>query len=136
MPNRLGTRLRKNIAVHPALRPGCGAAPGIESAAPVPLSTTADFRETTVGPTVFQALDRAIEAGGSNLAAKDIVGTGKGPSAVLDEMCSSGLLEKAAGRAGGKHWHSNIRGVSRHRFAVRARWPDRPCPGKGQRLPR
>jgi hypothetical protein len=51
-----------------------------------------------VGLTVFQALDRAIEAGGAALAGKVIVGTGKGATGLLDEMCSSGLLEKTAAR--------------------------------------
>src|SRR5262249_22758271 len=48
------------------------------------------------GLTVYQALDRAVEAGGAALAGKDIAGSGKAATALLQEMCSSGLLEVKA----------------------------------------
>jgi hypothetical protein len=51
-----------------------------------------------MAPTVFQLLDKAIEAGGTGLAGKDLVGTGKAATTLLDEACSSGLLERTAGR--------------------------------------
>jgi DNA-binding MarR family transcriptional regulator len=52
-----------------------------------------------MGLTVFQVLDKAIEAGGTNLAGKDIAGTAKAAASLLDEMSSSGLLDKSAGRS-------------------------------------
>jgi DNA-binding PadR family transcriptional regulator len=50
-----------------------------------------------VGLTVFQALEKAIEAGGINLAAKAIAGASK---QLLDELCSSGFLSKTGGTRG------------------------------------
>jgi hypothetical protein len=48
-----------------------------------------------MGLTVFEVLDEAIEAGGANLAGKDIAAKGKSAdSTLLNDMCSSGLLEK------------------------------------------
>jgi hypothetical protein len=61
--------------------------------------TLVDLREKVVGLTVYQALDKAIEAGGSNLTGKDIVGAARGATGLLDEMCTSGLLEKTSGRS-------------------------------------
>ncbi len=52
-----------------------------------------------MGPTAFQALDKAIKAGGTNLAGKAVAGSGKGASAVLDELCTFGFLSKAPGRS-------------------------------------
>jgi hypothetical protein len=52
-----------------------------------------------VGLTIFEALDKAIEAGGTALASKDIVGSAKGANVLVDEMCSSGLLEKTAAKS-------------------------------------
>jgi hypothetical protein len=74
----------------------CGAkGEGVES----PSTPRLAFEEKTVGLTVFQALDKAIDAGGTSLAGKDIAGTGRPATALLDEMCSSGFLEKTAGRS-------------------------------------
>jgi hypothetical protein len=50
-----------------------------------------------VGPTAFQALDKAIEAGSTNLGAKAIGGSSKAASAVLMELCTSGFLNKTGG---------------------------------------
>jgi hypothetical protein len=51
-----------------------------------------------VAPTVFQALDKAIEAGSTNLVGKDIAPSRKGPSPVLDELCTAGFLSKTGGK--------------------------------------
>jgi hypothetical protein len=56
------------------------------------------FKEIPVGLTMYQAIDKAIEAGGSNLTAKAIVGTGSSATALLDEMCSAGHFEKTGGK--------------------------------------
>jgi hypothetical protein len=52
-----------------------------------------------VGLTVFQVLDKAVEAGGENLSGKDIAGTNKEAKGVLDEACSAGLLTKTGARS-------------------------------------
>jgi hypothetical protein len=51
-----------------------------------------------VSPTAFQALDKAIEAGGSNLGSKTLAGSGKAASEILNELCASGFLSKAGGK--------------------------------------
>lgn len=52
-----------------------------------------------MGLTVFQALDRAIEAGGRLLASRAVVGTGQTAASLLGEMCAAGLLDKTEGRS-------------------------------------
>jgi hypothetical protein len=51
-----------------------------------------------MGLTAFEALDKAIEAGGKNLAGTAVAGKGAPATRLLDEMCESGWLEKTPGR--------------------------------------
>jgi hypothetical protein len=52
-----------------------------------------------VALTTLQVLDKAVEAGGSNLAGKAIAGAGKGASAILNELCASGFLRTTPGQS-------------------------------------
>ena len=49
-------------------------------------------------PTVLQALEKAVEAGGSDLTGKVIAGAGKKASKILNDLYSSGFLHKTAGK--------------------------------------
>jgi predicted transcriptional regulator len=52
-----------------------------------------------VESTAFQALDRAIADGGINLTGKAIAGAGKAATAALDELCSTGYVQKSGGKS-------------------------------------
>lgn len=57
------------------------------------------LQENNVSLTLFQALDRTVESGNTPLTGKDIAGTGKSATTLLEEMCTSGLLDKTAAKS-------------------------------------